>query len=219
MLATRNISRLSNLVKFSRRNYGLPASAIGVGTDPRKDKTVQLTPLRGVNIIHDPLLSKGTAFSIAERERLSIRGLVPPRCQEMDKQLLRIKRNLDALETPLAKFVFLSALQDRNEILFYKLLINHLDELSGIIYTPTGKVHIHTRFFFTLIFPWFSLNIFFIFIIQLVKHVQSLILFIVVLVVCTFLLRIEVPCLLWYTTGLTMKWMLLLLLTVQESWD
>ncbi|GAA5801487.1 hypothetical protein EDC94DRAFT_548890 [Helicostylum pulchrum] len=137
MLATRNISRLSNLVRFSRRNYGLPASAIGVGTDPRKDKTVQLTPLRGVNIIHDPLLSKGTAFSIAERERLSIRGLVPPRCQEMDKQLLRIKRNLDALETPLAKFVFLSALQDRNEILFYKLLINHLDELSGIIYTPT----------------------------------------------------------------------------------
>ncbi|GAA5811424.1 hypothetical protein MFLAVUS_004861 [Mucor flavus] len=125
------------MLKFSRRNYGLPASAIGVGTDPRKDKTVQLTPLRGVNIIHDPLLSKGTAFSIAERERLSIRGLVPPRCQEMDKQLLRIKRNLDALETPLAKFVFLSALQDRNEILFYKLLINHLDELSGIIYTPT----------------------------------------------------------------------------------
>ncbi|KAG1098718.1 hypothetical protein G6F42_017944 [Rhizopus arrhizus] len=123
--------------KLARRNYGLPASAIGLGTDPRKDKTVQLTPLRGVNIIHDPLLSKGTAFSLAERERLSIRGLVPPRCQEMDKQLLRIKRNLDALDTPLAKFVFLSALQDRNETLFYKLLINYLDELSGIIYTPT----------------------------------------------------------------------------------
>jgi malate dehydrogenase (oxaloacetate-decarboxylating)(NADP+) len=41
-----------------RRNYGLPASAIGLGTDPRKDKTVQLTNLRGVNVIHDPLLSK-----------------------------------------------------------------------------------------------------------------------------------------------------------------
>lgn len=63
MLSTRNMSRLSNLVKqgcnLGRRNYGLPASAIGLGTDPRKDKTVQLTPLRGVNIIHDPLLSKG----------------------------------------------------------------------------------------------------------------------------------------------------------------
>ncbi|KAI8086924.1 uncharacterized protein B0P05DRAFT_465638 [Gilbertella persicaria] len=120
-----------------RRHYGLPASAIALGSDPRRDKTVQLTPLRGVNIIHDPLLSKGTAFSLAERERLSIRGLVPPRCQEMDKQLLRIKRNLDALDTPLSKFVFLTALQDRNETLFYKLLITYLDELASIIYTPT----------------------------------------------------------------------------------
>ncbi|ORE09474.1 hypothetical protein BCV72DRAFT_223062 [Rhizopus microsporus var. microsporus] len=126
-----------NKVVKPRRFYGLPASAISLGTDPRKDRTVQLTPLRGVNIIHDPLLSKGTAFSIAERERLSIRGLVPPRCQEMDKQLLRIKRNLDALDTPLAKFVFLTALQDRNETLFYKLLITHLEELASIIYTPT----------------------------------------------------------------------------------
>ncbi|CAO3698589.1 unnamed protein product [Rhizopus stolonifer] len=121
----------------ARRHYGLPSSAINLGTDPRKDRTVQLTPLRGVNIIHDPLLSKGTAFSLSERERLSIRGLVPPRCQEMDKQLLRIKRNLDALDTPIAKFVFLTALQDRNETLFYKLLITHLEELASIIYTPT----------------------------------------------------------------------------------
>lgn len=86
-----------------------------------------------------PLSFLGTAFSLAERERLSIRGLVPPRCQEMDKQLLRVKRNLDDCRTPLAKFVFLSALQDRNETLFYRLLINHLEELAGIIYTPTGK--------------------------------------------------------------------------------
>jgi malate dehydrogenase (oxaloacetate-decarboxylating)(NADP+) len=48
-----------NKVVKPRRFYGLPASAISLGTDPRKDRTVQLTPLRGVNIIHDPLLSKG----------------------------------------------------------------------------------------------------------------------------------------------------------------
>ncbi|CDH56834.1 malic enzyme [Lichtheimia corymbifera JMRC:FSU:9682] len=80
---------------------------------------------------------KGTAFSIDERERLSIRGLVPPRCQEMDKQLLRVKRNLDHCDTPLAKFIFLTALHDRNETLFYKLIIQYLEELAGIIYTPT----------------------------------------------------------------------------------
>ncbi|KAI8374359.1 uncharacterized protein BYT42DRAFT_576084 [Radiomyces spectabilis] len=141
MLAFRGFSKsitrtgLCDARILSRRHYGAPAM-LGA-SDPRKDKTVHLTSSKGVNVIHDPLLSKGTAFSIAERERLSIRGLVPPRCQEMDKQLLRVKRNLDACETPLAKFIFLSALQDRNETLFYKLLIEHLEELAGIIYTPT----------------------------------------------------------------------------------
>ncbi|CAO3702133.1 unnamed protein product [Rhizopus stolonifer] len=131
-------SSLKNVVRQgARRHYGLPSSSIHMGTNPRKDKNVQLTPLRGVNILHDPLLSKGTAFSLAERERLAVRGLVPPRCQEMEKQLLRIKRNLDALETPISKFVFLTALQDRNETLFYKLLITYLEELASIIYTPT----------------------------------------------------------------------------------
>ncbi|KAG2222435.1 hypothetical protein INT45_009447 [Circinella minor] len=119
----------------SRRWYGAPAAIQAL--DPRRDKTVQVTHSRGVNVIHDPLLSKGTAFSINERERLSIRGLVPPRQQEMDKQLLRVKRNLDACESPLDKFIFLSSLQDRNETLFYKLLIQNLEELSGVIYTPT----------------------------------------------------------------------------------
>ncbi|ORX47454.1 hypothetical protein DM01DRAFT_1327009 [Hesseltinella vesiculosa] len=127
--------QLLNPTNLFLRRYGVPPAVLN--SDPRLDKTVQVTNSRGVNIIHDPLLSKGTAFSIAERERLSIRGLVPPRCQEMDKQLLRVKRNLDDCRTPLAKFVFLAALQDRNETLFYKLIINHLDELAGIIYTPT----------------------------------------------------------------------------------
>jgi malate dehydrogenase (oxaloacetate-decarboxylating)(NADP+) len=56
----------------------------------------------------------------------------------MDKQLARVKANLDACETPLSKFVFVTALQDRNETLFYRLLIDNLEELAGIIYTPTG---------------------------------------------------------------------------------
>ncbi|KAG0173229.1 Malic enzyme [Apophysomyces sp. BC1034] len=124
--------RTSQFAKVTRRCYGAT-----LASDPRKDKTIQVTSSRGVNVLHDPLLSKGTAFSLTERERLSIRGLVPPRCQDMDKQLLRVKRNLDACTTPIGKFVFLSALQDRNETLFYKLLIEHLEELSGIIYTPT----------------------------------------------------------------------------------
>ncbi|KAI8063452.1 hypothetical protein BC940DRAFT_307242 [Gongronella butleri] len=135
MLLSRRAPLASLANRLIVRRYGVPPAAFS--SDPRLDKTVQVTNSRGVNIIHDPLLSKGTAFNMAERERLSIRGLVPPRCQEMDKQLLRVKRNLDDCRTPLAKFVFLTALQDRNETLFYKLLITHLEELAGIIYTPT----------------------------------------------------------------------------------
>lgn len=64
MLSSKSMSRsMTYLMRqgrdLGRRHYGLPASAINLGTDPRKDKTVQLTPYRGVNIIHDPLLSKG----------------------------------------------------------------------------------------------------------------------------------------------------------------
>jgi hypothetical protein len=132
-----NRASLSYYRHFHNAHYSHEYSA------PRGDKTVHVMNSRGVNILHDPLLSKGTAFSIAERERLSIRGLVPPRCQEMDKQLLRVKRNLDACETPLSKFIFLAALQDRNETLYYKLLMEHLEELAGIIYTPTGNIYIY----------------------------------------------------------------------------
>ncbi|KAF9113897.1 Malic enzyme [Mortierella sp. AM989] len=105
--------------------------------DLRLETMVQTTTKHGMDVIHDPLLSKGTAFSIAERERLGIRGLVPPRAQEMDKQLQRIMRNLRESKTPLEKFVFMTALQDRNETLYYRLLIDNLEELSQIIYTPT----------------------------------------------------------------------------------
>ncbi|KAL1922278.1 uncharacterized protein VTP21DRAFT_9817 [Calcarisporiella thermophila] len=98
---------------------------------------VIVTSKRGTEIIHDPLLNKGTAFSIEERERLQIRGLVPPRQQPMDKQLERVKNNLDHLKDPLQKAIFLLSLQDRNEALFFKLVMDNIEELAGIIYTPT----------------------------------------------------------------------------------
>lgn len=108
-------------------------------TDPRVEKAVYVTNERGSNVIHDPLLSKGTAFTLDERERLAIRGLLPPRHQEMEKQLLRVKRNLDACPTPLSKYIYLAALHDRNETLYYKLLMKHMNELASIVYTPTGN--------------------------------------------------------------------------------
>ncbi|KAI1316380.1 Malic enzyme [Mortierella claussenii] len=120
------------------RNYSRRAlTTLAAFPDLRMETMVQTTTKHGMDVIHDPLLSKGTAFSLSERERLGIRGLVPPRTQEMDKQLQRIIRNLRECKTPLEKFVFMTALQDRNETLYYRLLIDNLEELSQIIYTPT----------------------------------------------------------------------------------
>ncbi|KAG0936799.1 hypothetical protein G6F32_009986 [Rhizopus arrhizus] len=127
---SRNSFKKLNTKLFPRHIHSKPA-------DPRLENAAYVMHERGVNVIHDPLLSKGTAFSVDERERLGIRGLVPPRCQEMDKQLVRVKRNLDACETPLSKYIFLAALHDRNETLYYKILMEHMGELAKIVYTPT----------------------------------------------------------------------------------
>jgi len=98
----------------------------------------QLTDLhRGVKILHDPIRNKGTAFTEAEREELCLRGLLPPRVHSMAEQELRVLGNVRAKPTDLERYLYLIALQDRNENLFYRVVMNHLDEMMPIIYTPT----------------------------------------------------------------------------------
>jgi malate dehydrogenase (oxaloacetate-decarboxylating)(NADP+) len=92
---------------------------------------------RGMPLLHDPRYNKGTAFTEAEREALGLRGLLPPRVFSMEGQLERVLHNLRLKPNDLQRYVFLVGLQDRNETLFYRLLIEHLTELMPIIYTPT----------------------------------------------------------------------------------
>lgn len=88
-----------------------------------------------------PIYNKGTAFDYAERDRLRLRGLVPPGNLDIDTQVEKVLEQLDSIEDPLSKAQFVQALQDRNETLFFKLLIDNIAELAPIIYTPTvGKV-------------------------------------------------------------------------------
>ena len=91
----------------------------------------------GVQLLHDPAVNKGTAFSDAERDALGLRGLLPPRVFTQDEQVLRVMGNYNQKTTPLEKYIFLSALQDRNEALFYRVMVEHTAELMPIIYTPT----------------------------------------------------------------------------------
>lgn len=92
---------------------------------------------RGVKILHDPVRNKGTAFTDAEREELKLRGLLPPRVHTMAEQELRVLGNIRAKPTDLERYLYLIALQDRNENLFYRVVMNNLEEMMPIIYTPT----------------------------------------------------------------------------------
>jgi malate dehydrogenase (oxaloacetate-decarboxylating)(NADP+) len=92
---------------------------------------------RGTALLHDPRYNKGTAFTEEEREALGLRGLLPPRVFTIEGQLERVLRNLRVQHDELEKYIFLVSLQDRNETLFYRLIIDHLTELMPIIYTPT----------------------------------------------------------------------------------
>jgi malate dehydrogenase (oxaloacetate-decarboxylating)(NADP+) len=98
------------------------------------------SPYRGVKILHDPVRNKGTAYTDAEREYLNLEGLLPPRVHSMAEQELRVLNNVRAKPTDLERYLYLVSLQDRNETLFYRVIMNHIEEMMPIIYTPTvGK--------------------------------------------------------------------------------
>ncbi len=93
--------------------------------------------LSGSDIIHDPLLNKGTGFSKAEREHLGLTGLLPPRILTLDEQKKKIMEVFEKKPSDLEKYIYMIALQDRNETLFYRVVFDYIDTMMPIIYTPT----------------------------------------------------------------------------------
>jgi malate dehydrogenase (oxaloacetate-decarboxylating) len=93
--------------------------------------------LSGYQILNDPVLNKGTAFSNEERDRLHLHGLLPPSIATLEEQVGRRLKAFRAQHTDLDKYVFLRSLQDTNETLFYALLVQNLEEMMPIVYTPT----------------------------------------------------------------------------------
>jgi malate dehydrogenase (oxaloacetate-decarboxylating)(NADP+) len=95
---------------------------------------------RGVKVLHNPLRNKGTAFTEAERDALGLRGLLPPRVHSPAEQELRVLGNIRDKPTDLERYLYLIALQDRNETLFYRVVMRHIEKVMPLIYTPTvGK--------------------------------------------------------------------------------
>ena len=91
----------------------------------------------GITLLRDPNLNKGSAFTLEEREALGLTGLLPPRVLTMDEQVQRVLENLRKQSSDIQRYIYLIALQDRNKTLFYRVLLDNIEELMPIVYTPT----------------------------------------------------------------------------------
>jgi malate dehydrogenase (oxaloacetate-decarboxylating) len=92
---------------------------------------------RGADLLRDPMLNKGTAFTAAEREAFGLTGLLPHAVSTLAEQAERAYRNIARKPAPLERYIGMAALQDRNETLHYRVLGDHLEELLPVVYTPT----------------------------------------------------------------------------------
>jgi malate dehydrogenase (oxaloacetate-decarboxylating)(NADP+) len=109
-------------------------------TTQKRSKPNRALPVKGVDWLHNPVFNKGTAFTEAERDALGLRGLLPPHVQTMDQQARRVMDNFRSKSSDLERYIQIVGLQDRNETLFYRVVMDNLEELMPIIYTPTvGK--------------------------------------------------------------------------------
>jgi malate dehydrogenase (oxaloacetate-decarboxylating)(NADP+) len=101
----------------------------------RKQSIAELP--KGIELLHEPSLNKGTSFTAAERDAFGLRGLLPPRVFSQAERAQHVMNNIRRKPNNLEKYLYLIGLQDRNEKLFYRVLSDNMAELSPIVYTPT----------------------------------------------------------------------------------
>lgn len=99
-------------------------------------ETVQIA-VRGRQVLARPMLNFGPGYTLEQRRALGLRGLLPPAVNTLAEQVKRVYQQFVSQPDPLSQYVFLNGLQDLNEILYYRLVADHLEEMLPIIYTPT----------------------------------------------------------------------------------
>ncbi|HVZ19153.1 MAG TPA: NAD-dependent malic enzyme [Terriglobales bacterium] len=109
---------------------------IGVKIDPATGQRYMAVNAKGHALLFNPLTNKGTAFTTRERDELNLHGLLPPTVSTIRQQLDRTYENFKAKTSNIERYIYLSSLQDRNETLFYRLVLEHIDEMMPIVYTP-----------------------------------------------------------------------------------
>ena len=92
---------------------------------------------RGMDLLNRQGLNKGTAFTMEERTEFGLHGLLPPIVETLDEQIVRAYGAYQRKNDDLERHIYLRALQDTNEVLFYRLLLDHIEEMTPIVYTPT----------------------------------------------------------------------------------
>lgn len=102
-----------------------------------KNKRPLYIPYAGPTLLETPLLNKGSAFDKQERTHFNLTGLLPPRFETIEEQVSRAYRQYCSFHNDINKHIYLRAIHDNNETLFFKLVQSHLSEMMPIIYTPT----------------------------------------------------------------------------------
>lgn len=122
---------------FRRTGSLMAMKAFEQRIDPKTRERYLAVALRGTALKAHPVLNKGTCFPIEERRMFDLDGLLPPQVSTPETQRERAYDNYLASGGDIQRYLFLTALQDRNETLFYRLLLEHIDEMAPIVYTPT----------------------------------------------------------------------------------
>ena len=103
----------------------------------RDGRGVVRVPYRGMSLLDHPMYNKGSAFTQDERRAFALQGLLPGGVSTLEQQSRRVYENICRKSDPVEKYIGLAALHDRNEVLFYRLLLDHTEEFLPIVYTPT----------------------------------------------------------------------------------
>jgi len=107
-----------------------------IKVDPATGQRYMAVDTKGHDLQLNAFTNKGTAFTQRERDELDLNGLVPPTACTIQQQMQRTYENFQQKSTNLEKFIYLTALQDRNQTLFYRLVLEHIDEMMPVVYTP-----------------------------------------------------------------------------------
>ena len=105
---------------------------------PKGEKQIRITNMpTGVDLLHEATLNKGTAFTEEERQALGLEGLLPPYVNSLETQVIRVMENFHKKPSDLEKYIYLMSLLGRNETLFYRVVMDKIEEMMPVVYTPT----------------------------------------------------------------------------------